>query len=79
MALRMAFRTGRRTDPEVERCRIYALPSPRDMRRCIAWALAEATTSEMGLVVVDDVDRSAGRVRLPGAPAQRRRKPSRGR
>lgn len=95
MALRMAFRTGRRigacegdptldldigplasvssrplTDPEVERCRIYALPSPRDMRRCIAWALAEATarTSEMGLVVVGDVDLATGRVRLPGAP-----------
>lgn len=95
MALRMAFRTGRRlglcrVDPtldvelgpnasvsarrlslaEVELCRVYAIPGPRDGRRSVAWALAEATarTGEMGLVRISDLDLVRGRVWLPGTP-----------
>lgn len=95
MALRMAFRTGRRlglcrVDPtldlelgpnasvsarrllqaEVELCRIYAVPGPSDGRRCVAWALAEATarTGEMGLVRISDLDVAHERVWLPGTP-----------
>jgi hypothetical protein len=96
MALRIAFRTGRRlglcrVDPtldvelgpnasvsarrlsqaEVELCRIYAMPGPRDGRRCIAWALAEATarTGEMGFVHFGDLDLAHERIWLPGTPA----------
>jgi integrase/recombinase XerC len=55
---------------EVELCRIYAVPGPRDGRRCIAWALAEATarTGEMGLVRISDLDLARERIWLPGAP-----------
>jgi hypothetical protein len=57
------------TDEEIERGRSFALPSLRDKRRSIAWALAEATapTSEMGLVRVGDVETSSGRVWLSGS------------
>jgi hypothetical protein len=57
------------TDEEVDLGRSYALPSLRDRRRCIAWAMAEATgrTSEIGRVRIRDVDLHGCAVRLPGS------------
>jgi len=59
------------TDVEIGLGRSYAVPSPRDQRRSIAWALAEATalTSEMGLVRGRDIDLTYGRAWLPGSAA----------
>jgi integrase/recombinase XerC len=56
------------TQPEVELCRIHALPGPRNGRRSIAWALAEATarTSEIGLIRISDLDLEHERIWLPG-------------
>jgi site-specific recombinase XerD len=55
---------------EIERCRSYAVPSARDARRSIAWALAESTalTSEMGHVLVEHVSLEQKRIWLHGAP-----------
>jgi integrase len=57
------------TDEEMQRGRSYALRSLTDLRRSIAWALAEATarTSEIGRVRVGDVDAERSKVRLPGS------------
>lgn len=57
------------TDEEIELGRSYAMSSVRNMRRTIAWALAEATalTGEMGFVQVNDVEPSSGRVWLAGS------------
>jgi hypothetical protein len=59
------------TNVEVDLGHSYALPSLRDLRRSIAWALAESTarTSEMGKVCARDVDVTYGRIWLPGSAA----------
>lgn len=56
------------TDEETALGRTHSFNSLEDLRRPIAWALAEATarTSEMGGVRVGDVALGSGTVRLPG-------------
>ena len=56
------------TDSEIVRGRAHAADALSDLRRPIAWALAEATarTGEIGQVVVGDVDVDRGLVHLPG-------------
>jgi integrase len=61
-------RTRPLTDAEVERGRLFAVPSSSDRRRSTTWALSEATarSSEIGMVRARDVDLDRGTVRLPG-------------
>ena len=59
------------TDDEIARGRSHSFNSLKDLRRPVAWALAEATarTSEMGRVRARDIDLSSGTVQLPGSYA----------
>lgn len=56
------------TDDEIALGRRHSFNSLQDLRRPIAWALAEATarTTEIGVVRVRDVDLERGTVQLPG-------------
>lgn len=57
------------TDGEVDLCRRYALASAEDLRRPVAWALAETggRPSEIGELRVADVDAADGLIRYPGS------------
>lgn len=64
------------TDDEIERCRWHTLAATAETRRPAAWALMEAgaTTVEVGLIRIADLDPADPELWIPGGPKTRPRR-----